>query len=226
MIAETVKAELASQRHARSTRCQIAELSFASCAAWIDYLVYAALALVFLKNDWVSEDAYLNFRSVDRLRSGHGPRWNPHERVQVFTSPLWYGLHAFVQLIVRDGYLAVLLLSSACFGLALPLLRQISGSTFGFALAGLRLIGSNTCFDYTSSGQENVLGYALGLYYLRAYLDLFEGQSEASARPRANCAGCARDRRVPRSARNTRLRRARTDRSEHRARRAANTRAR
>ena len=43
---------------------------------------------VFAQNAWISEDAYITLRSVEQLMAGNGPRWNPHERVQVFTHPL------------------------------------------------------------------------------------------------------------------------------------------
>ncbi|HKP60304.1 MAG TPA: hypothetical protein VJV78_26445 [Polyangiales bacterium] len=138
---------------------------------WLDYLVCLVLALVFLKNYWVSEDAYLNLRSVDQLLSGHGPIWNPHERVQVFTSPLWFWLEAGSQLLAGESHRALLLLSGVCFGFALVLLRKLASSSDAFALAGLLLLGSSACFDYTSSGLENVLGYCLLLAYLRAYLE-------------------------------------------------------
>ena len=132
----------------------------------------AALCAVFLKNYWVSEDAYLNFRSVDQLLQGHGPIWNPHERVQVFTSPLWYGLHALAQTLIGEAYLAVLLVSCVCFGCALFWLRRCVGGGLAFGIAGLLWVGSNAAFDYTSSGQENVLGYALMLFALSKCLDL------------------------------------------------------
>lgn len=140
--------------------------------ALFDCGVTGALSLIFLKNYWVSEDAYLNFRSVAQLLAGNGPIWNPHERVQVFTSPLWYLLHALSTWLVRDPYLAVLLLSCLCFGATLFWLRRCVGGGFGFALAGLLFIGSNAAFDYTSSGQENVLGYGLLLCALCMYLQL------------------------------------------------------
>ena len=36
--------------------------------------------LVFFKNAWVADDAYIAFRSVEQLFAGHGPRWNMDER--------------------------------------------------------------------------------------------------------------------------------------------------
>ena len=60
-------------------------IAFASAA-------YALTIWVFIKNAWVTEDAYIIFRSVEQVFAGNGPVWNPHERVQAFTSPLWFGV--------------------------------------------------------------------------------------------------------------------------------------
>ena len=130
-------------------------------ASWIVWATGLSLATVFLKNYWVSEDAYLTFRSVAQLLAGNGPIWNPHERVQVFTSPLWYWLCALAQWIVGENYLAILLLSSLTFGAALVLLRRLVHSTLALLGGALLLVCSSACFDYTSAGMENVLGYAL-----------------------------------------------------------------
>ena len=40
-------------------------------------LGFTLYGFVFFKNAWVSDDAYILFRSLDQLLSGHGPRWNP-----------------------------------------------------------------------------------------------------------------------------------------------------
>lgn len=41
---------------------------------------------------WVADDAYIDFRVVANLASGHGPVYNRGERVEVYTDPLWVGL--------------------------------------------------------------------------------------------------------------------------------------
>lgn len=50
---------------------------------------FAAFTDLFLANSWVGDDAYITFRGVDNFIHGFGLRWNPVERVQAFTSPLW-----------------------------------------------------------------------------------------------------------------------------------------
>ncbi len=51
-------------------------------------LLLAAIALLALKCAWVSDDAYITFRTVDNFVHGHGLRWNTGERVQAYTNPL------------------------------------------------------------------------------------------------------------------------------------------
>jgi len=38
--------------------------------------VCAALATVLVRTAWVSDDAYMTFRTVDNFVQGHGLRWN------------------------------------------------------------------------------------------------------------------------------------------------------
>jgi arabinofuranosyltransferase len=41
---------------------------------------------------WVAEDAYIDFRVVHNILHGYGPVFNPGERVEVYTDPLWVAL--------------------------------------------------------------------------------------------------------------------------------------
>ena len=50
--------------------------------------------IVFMKNAWICDDAYILFRSLEQLMAGNGPVWNPQVRVQVFTSVLGYWILA------------------------------------------------------------------------------------------------------------------------------------
>ncbi len=138
------------------------------------FLFIVGLALygfVFLKNAWVSDDAYIVFRSLDQLLSGHGPRWNPFERAQVFTCPLWYWLLAGMGWLHRNHYLNSIILSATCNILLLLHLRKILADIRLWLLAVVMLVWSQAYFDFTTSGLENPLVYCLLTFIVRFYLD-------------------------------------------------------
>ncbi len=133
-------------------------------------------AIVFLKNAWITEDAYIIYRSLEQLFAGNGPIWNPNERVQVFTSPLWYWLLAIPRLLSNDHFLNSIIVSLLLCGVTLYYLKQIVSSGYTFMIAVLLLISSNGFMDYSSSGLENPLGYALLALFTYYYLTLFKSQ--------------------------------------------------
>ena len=158
---------------------------------WKTVLVLALLmfAYVFVNTAWVTEDAFITFRSVDQLLAGNGPVWNLGERVQVYTHPLWYGLLAVTTGLGLPSYWAALLLSGLCligvlallFHLARRLERSASKGnaseapgrprTASLLLALLFLLSLSRSFiDYSSSGLENPLLHLLLLAYLAVYL--------------------------------------------------------
>src|SRR6516162_6013646 len=85
-------------------------------------LLWLLLFVVVLRNSWLSEDAYITYRVVDNFVHGYGLRWNPLERVQVYTHPLWVLSLLPLHWAVSDIYVAGTLLSLACSGLAAYLL--------------------------------------------------------------------------------------------------------
>lgn len=133
---------------------------------WFCICLLVLLTLVFLKNAWVCDDAYIIFRSIEQLFAGNGPNWNPHERVQAFTSPLWFWILAAVRVLSADHFFNVILVSLLLFlFLGLVLQRYFkTGASFAVILAVAA--GSNAFFDFTTSGLENILCYlvvAIGL---------------------------------------------------------------
>jgi len=125
--------------------------------------------LVFLKNAWVSEDAYIMFRSIEQLAAGNGPRWNPHERVQVFTGPLWFWLLSLFRLACSDVFLNAIVASALLTLATVLVLRLTVGTTPAWAFLLLMLVCSKGFFDFTSSGLENPLGYLLTALYVHYY---------------------------------------------------------
>ena len=93
---------------------------------WTDLLlaVYVlVVAVSIVKKAWIYEDAYITFRTIENFFNGFGLRWNPDERVQTYTHPLWLFLHIPLEYFFRNLHVVNLLLSivlsSAAFALAL-----------------------------------------------------------------------------------------------------------
>jgi arabinofuranosyltransferase len=121
-------------------------------------LLLAVIALLALKCAWVSDDAYITFRTVDNFVHGFGLRWNPAERVQAYTSPLWMFAMSALAAVTRDVYftsiaLGILVTLAAC---ALLAMRAANG--FAGACVALLLLASSKAFiDFATSGLENPL---------------------------------------------------------------------
>lgn len=127
-----------------------------------------ALAL-FVGNFWVSDDAYIVFRSVEQLFAGNGPTFNVHERVQVYTSPAWYWLLSLCRLYFTDLYLAVLLLSGLLWAVTLWVVHRLVDDGAVFFVAVCLFAASIGFHDYTASGLENPLGYLVVALFAFCY---------------------------------------------------------
>jgi arabinofuranosyltransferase len=126
-------------------------------------LALVLLAYVVAVNAWVCDDAYITLRTVDNAVSGHGLTWNPGERVQAYTHPLWMLLLIPAYAVTGDAYWSVLGLSFASsLGtvLVLRLFTRAEGAP-RLALAVLLLASSKAFVDYTTSGLESPLSYLL-----------------------------------------------------------------
>lgn len=139
---------------------------------WIIPLVL--LIGVYFKNAWVADDAYIIFRSIEQLFAGHGPVWNFGERVQVTTSPLWYFILSFTRVFSPDLYLNVILLSFVLLVTLFFILKASFKEGVFVVLGSLLLMASNAFFDFTSSGLENILAYALIAGYFLVFVRYFQ----------------------------------------------------
>jgi hypothetical protein len=120
------------------------------------------LAAVVLRTAWVSDDAFITFRTVDHALNGHGLRWNVAERVQSYTHPLWMLLLLPTVAIVGSPYLASLLLSFALTAVTVAfLLASARGRPWAGAFGLAALVFSKAFVDYSTSGLENPLSHAL-----------------------------------------------------------------
>ena len=96
-------------------------------------------AAVVLRTAWVSDDAFITFRTVDNALHGDGLRWNPAERVQTYTHPLWMLLLLATTAVTGTRTLSSLGLSfalTACAVRAAPPQRRRAHGPAVFALVG------------------------------------------------------------------------------------------
>lgn len=125
------------------------------------------LAAVLLLSAWLCDDAYITFRTAENAASGLGMRWNPVERVQTFTHPLWCLLLVGLRLLTGDLYYSTLLVS-VVLGVAtalLVLLRAPDGLP-ARTLALLCLVLSRAFVDFSTSGLEGPLAHLLLVLFL------------------------------------------------------------
>lgn len=128
------------------------------------------LAAATLLAAWLCDDAYITFRTVDNLVEGRGARWNPLERVQSYTHPLWMLLLAGARALTGEIYFTSLVLSLLLTWAAALLLAAAARDRRDLAfLALLALTLSRSFVDYGTSGLENPLTHLLLVLWLREW---------------------------------------------------------
>lgn len=138
-----------------------------------------ALVLIFLiafsamvvRNAWLSDDAYITFRTVDNFVNGYGLTWNVAERVQVYTHPLWMFLLSGIYFVTREIFFSSLALSIGLSLAAVTLLTTRLARSIWLALTGVAIFTLSKAFiDYATSGLENPLAHVLLALFLIVYL--------------------------------------------------------
>ncbi len=127
--------------------------------------------LVVIRLAWVADDAYISLRTVWNFTHGYGLTWNPIERVQAYTHPLWLFVLAGVHLLSGEMYLSVLLVSMLCSVLAVALVLLFLTPRLPQAIAFVALLlCSQAVLDYTTSGLENPLSFLLAATFCWLWL--------------------------------------------------------
>jgi arabinofuranosyltransferase len=134
-------------------------------------LAFVVVMAVVVKAAWLCDDAFITMRSVDNLLHGRGLTWNPGERVQVFTHPLWLFVLAAADVLSPSGYWAAMLASLAVTAAALLLLlNTVPARATAIAAAAAALALSRAHVDFATSGLENPLACLLIVLALRTDL--------------------------------------------------------
>jgi arabinofuranosyltransferase len=134
----------------------------------VQVFVVAVFTYLFLANSWLGDDAYITFRVVWNFLHGYGPVFNPGERVQAYTHPLWMLVLSAAHGITREFFFTALAVSYGFAAVALLRVIRSAPSAAGGVIAGMTLLSSKAFVDYTSSGLEYPLSYLLlALFYVR-----------------------------------------------------------
>lgn len=130
---------------------------------------------------WVSDDAFITFRSIENFIHGYGPIFNIGERVQTFTHPLWFLLQSLANWGIglwRDNplgssrlYYMNILLSAAASGMTMLVFWFWGAVESKNAVLGLVVFTLSKAFmDYSTSGLENPLSHLLIAAFLAFHL--------------------------------------------------------
>jgi arabinofuranosyltransferase len=134
-------------------------------------LAVIAFMLIVLRRAWMCDDAFISMRVVDNFVGGYGLTFNPDERVQGFTNPLWVFLVSLPHAIVEQPYWSCVGTSLVvALGGAVVLAYRVARDGAVAALALIALAFTQAFADFSTSGMENPLSHLLLIAFLAIYL--------------------------------------------------------
>lgn len=144
-------------------------------------LTVALLVVTVAQSSWVIDDAYISLRTVDNFLHGHGLRYNPAERVQAYTHPLWLGLLTAGYALTREPFYTLLALgwlttAATVLVVLSAFVRQPLAAPSALLATGIwlwLLLGARAFVDYSTSGLENSLAHLLFALF---YVELARGE--------------------------------------------------
>jgi arabinofuranosyltransferase len=133
-------------------------------------LLTTCFAVVVLRNAWIHDDGYITFRTVDNFINGYGLRWNPAERVQTYTHPLWMFVVAALYLVTHEVFFTVIFMSLALSVAAVLLIVFGTARSLAAGCLGVLVLTCSKAFvDYSTSGLENPLTHFVFASFLVVY---------------------------------------------------------
>ena len=136
----------------------------------VSVVTLTVLSALVIRTAWVSDDAYITFRTIDNFFHGYGLRWNVAERVQAYTHPLWMLVVAAGYSITNEPYYTSIAISLLLTLATMYLLINKIATGIPAALAAtLALLLSRAFIDYSTSGLENALTHCLLVLFFLVY---------------------------------------------------------
>jgi arabinofuranosyltransferase len=136
-------------------------------------------ATTLLRTAWVNDDAYITLRTVDNFVNGYGLTWNPGERVQAYTHPLWMFILSGLYALTHEAYFTTLAVSFVLsLTTAILVSRAFMQDLFSISIGLVILCLSPAFVEYATSGLENPLTYLLLTIFLILYFRFQEHPSD------------------------------------------------
>ena len=130
-----------------------------------------ALGLLVGRTAWLSDDAYITFRTIQSIAANHGPNWNPDERVQAYTHPLWAAVLTVGYFLTKELPLTTIVISVALSVTSVGLIAIcLSRSVWSIVFIFSAFAFSRAFLDYSTSGLENPLSHFLMACFLCIFL--------------------------------------------------------
>ncbi|MCP5022955.1 MAG: hypothetical protein GY930_14430 [bacterium] len=140
-------------------------------------LSLALYVIAMIRTAWVTEDAFITFRTAENFIQGYGLRWNVVERTQTFTHPLWLGLLVLGRLVSGELYFTSMVVGALCsLGAMGILVFRLATTVQAAVCACTALLLSKAFVEYSTSGLENPLTYLL----IAAFAWVFFGSLHAN----------------------------------------------
>ena len=150
---------------------------FGAILPWL-IIIYLAVTVT---TAWVSDDAFITFRSIENLVHGYGLVFNVGERVQTYTHPLWLLAQTLfylpARLISTPFHLNRLFFTNVLLSLILSIAAllvytfKVARSSKSAVIGLLALILSKSFIDYSTSGLENPLNHLLLIGFVGLFLN-------------------------------------------------------
>lgn len=127
------------------------------------YAVAAFAVYALVGRAWVTEDAYITFRAVENLFAGQGLVYNPGERTEVYTHPLWMLCLTLLKSFGLPLHSGAILLGLVFSGAALAILgaQSFARRPVAFPFAIVALVSISGFRDFATAGMEYSLLYLL-----------------------------------------------------------------
>jgi len=127
--------------------------------------------IVVFQSAWLTDDAYITFRTVDNFVHGYGLTWNVSERVETYSNPLWMFLVSIPYFFTNEIYYTSIILSITVSVITILIFSfKISKTVLGAILGITIFIFSKPFIDYSTSGLENPLTHLILAIFLLVYI--------------------------------------------------------